>query len=336
MSGLVAIAGFASATREAVYKSRADEVWSLNMLHSSKTMRKLFPLNITRLFELHPKWMLQKDWYANDDHWGWLTRIKHHYPVYLIEDYPEIHNGVRYPLEAVNEKFLNRLWRDGENIQYYTSSFCYMLPLAVMEGFDRIEVYGFEMGSDTEYVYQKSGAEFWIGVCSQYADIYMHKDSLLCKSKLYGFEGGQLVHPDTLEEYRMYYMSQVDGLALPPATKDKFIKGNLINGAVSLIDEIVSKGDSISRQVLEGYKNKFQQASKKLATEINTLNAQTWNGGDSEPLFEKAFDRWRLMYRYEGAYQLSMKLIQELDLQSPSMELENRYRFHPFSTIGGE
>lgn len=335
MGGSVALAGFASATREGVYKSTADEIWSLNMLHSSKTMRRIFPLDIDRLFELHPEWMLKKAWYSSGDHWGWLTRIKHHYPIYLIEDYPEIYNGIRYPLEAVCEKFLGHFQRGSDPLHYFTSSMCYMIALAAFEGFDRIEIYGFEMGSDTEYVYQKSGAEFWLGVAGQYADVVLSSSSLLLKSKLYGFEGGQLVPPETLDEYRIYYLAQIDEMNLPPITTDKWIQGNLITGAVTLIDEIVKQGDSISRQVLEGYKEKFGAAAGKLNFEINALNAQSWEreGGSKEPLFEEAFDRYKFMYRYDGAWQLAGKLIEELDLQSPDKELVNRYRFHQFSVI---
>ena len=335
MPGSVAIAGFASATREGIYSSTADEIWSLNMLHSSKTMRRIFPLDIDRLFELHPRWMIQKDWYASEDHWSWLMRVRHHYPVYLVEEYPEIHNGRRYPLEAVCERFLSRFRRGDEPLRYFTSSCCYMLALAAYEGFDRIELYGFEMGSDTEYIYQKSGAEFWLGIAGQHADVYLPPASLLLKSRLYGFEGGQLVHPSILDEYRVFYMAQMDDSTLPPMTTEKWITGNLITGAITLIDEIVAQGDSISRQVLEGYKNKFEHASKKLSIEINALNAQSWEreNGNKEPLFEQAFDRYKIMYRYDGAYQLAVKLIQELDLQAPDKNLTNRYRFHQFSTI---
>lgn len=334
MGGSVALAGFASATREGVYSSTADEIWSLNMLHSSKDMRHIFPLNITRLFELHPEWMLKKAWYSKGDHWGWLTKIKHHYPVYLIEEYPEIPNGVRYPLEAVCEKFLSRYTRGGDPLRYFTSSMCYMIALAAFEGFERIEVYGFEMGSDTEYIYQKSGAEFWLGVAGQYADIIIPPNSQLLKSKLYGFEGGQLMEPQTLQEYRLYYLAALDGYSLPPIDSEKWIQGNLITGAISFLDEIGSHGDSVSRQLLEGYKAKFESAAHKFDLEINALNAQSWekpNQAAKEPLFEEAFEKYKYMYRYDGAWQLAGKLILELDLQSPTKELINRYRFHAFS-----
>ena len=338
MTKSVALAGFASATREGVYQSSATEVWSLNMLHSSKSMRRIFPLNITRLFELHPAWMLQKKWYSTGDHWGWLTRVKHHYPVYLIEDYSEVHNGVRYPLEAVCEKFLSHYKRGTAPLRYFTSSMCYMIALAAFEGFERIEIYGFEMGSSTEYVYQKSGAEFWLGVAGQYSDIILDDNSLLLKSKLYGFEGGQLIPPELLEEYRLYYEAQLDEDMLPPTTPDKWIRGNLVTGAITLIEKIIEQGDSISRQVLEGYKEKHGASAIKLEREINALNAQSWGkrNGKKEPLYEKAFERYKFMLRYDGAHQLACKLIEECDLQSPDKMLVNRARFYPFSEIGPE
>ena len=334
----VAIVGFASATREQVRKSNADEVWSLNMLHSSSNLRKIFPLNIDRLFELHPFWMLKKEWYTmTADHWGWLTKIKHHYPIYLIEEHPEIHNGVRYPLEPIIEKYLPRVWRGDERARYFTCSLCYMIALAIYEGFERIEIYGFEMGSDTEYVYQKSGAEFWLGIASQYADVYIPKSSTLLRSKLYGFEGGQLIDEATIEDHRAYYVEQREELAAQKLKPDKWIDLQLIRGAAKLCEDIQDKGDTISRQVLESYKNIFGTKSTKLAAEINALSSRAierkrLNGGDIEELSEDAFRAWQYMYRYDGAYQLATKFIQICDLQDPDKELKNRFKWLEYST----
>lgn len=308
------------------------------MLHSSPNMRRVFPLNVDRLFEIHPVWMLKKDWYTIDnDHWGWLTKIKHHYPIYLIEEHPEIHNGIKYPLEPIVDKYLPRIWRGDERVRYFTSSLCYMIALAAYEGFERIEIYGFEMGSDTEYVYQKAGAEFWIGIASQYADIYLAPGSLLLRSKLYGFEGGQLVPDFTVEEFRSRYVMLQDELALKTLTPTDWIDLQMIRGAVKLCEEIQAKGDTISRQVLESYKNIFETKSKKLSAEINVLNSRAierkrLNGDeDIDDLGQDAFKVWEYMYRYDGAYQLTMKLIQVCDLQEPDKELKNRYKWLEYS-----
>lgn len=329
----VAIVGFASATREEVYKSSADEIWSLNMIHSSANMRRIFPLNITRLFEIHPFWMLKKDWYSIDiDHWDWLTRIKHHYPVYLIEEHPEIHNGVRYPLEAA-QGLQYRIKRGEESVSYFTSSFCYMIALAILERVDRLECYGFEMGSDTEYIYQKAGAEFWLGIASQYMEVYIPPQSTLLKSKLYGFDGGQLIPEIIVEEFYTYYLMHQDELALEKLTPEKWINLQMIRGAVKLCEEIQAKGDTISRQVLESYQNIFEAKGKKLSAEINVLNSRAVerkriNGDkDLEELTQAAFTTWEYMYRYDGAYQLTRKFIKLCDLQEVTKDFKNRYKW---------
>jgi len=338
MTRSVALAGFAPATRNQVYQSKADEVWSLNMIHSSKGMRGIFPLNIHRLFELHPKWMLQTAWYSTSDHWAWLTKIKHHYPVYLIEDYPEIHNGVVYPLEAISERYLSHYKRGGDKFKYFTSSLCYMIAMALYEEFDVIEIYGFEMGSGTEYIYQKAAAEFWLGIAGQHADVVLPENSRLLRSGLYGFEGGQLVHPDVITEYRTYYQDLMDWALLAPTTTEKWVQGNLCAGALTLLNEIAHEGDSTSRQVLENYRIKFGKASAKFNHEINTLNAQSWerDDGGKEPLFQRAFERYKNLLRSDGAYQLACKLIDEIDLQETNKELVNRYRFKQFSETDAE
>jgi hypothetical protein len=48
---------------------------------------------------------------------------------------------------------------------YFTSTVAYMLVYAIMQGFNRIRLYGFELwsGSDAnEYLYQKNCFDFWI------------------------------------------------------------------------------------------------------------------------------------------------------------------------------
>lgn len=333
----VAIVGFASNTREGVRQSKADEVWSLNTIHSSPIMRDVFPLEIDRLFEIHPFWLMQMEWYAyHCDHWKWITETKHPYPIYLIEAHPDIHNGVRYPIEDVSRRFLSRLYRGDDLAQYYTSSFCYMMGLALLEEFDRIEVYGFEMGSTTEYVYQKSGAEFWIGLASQHADVVMHPRSMLIQSKLYGFEGGQLVEPEVIKEYRSYYAMQADELALQEMTPENWIKTRLNTGALDFCMDLQAKGETISRQLLEGYKNTFATKVTLYSANLNAMSARAFerakinDDGKVEEVGQEAFEVWRMMYQYEGAYQVALKLIRICDLQEPDKKLVNRFKWHEF------
>lgn len=333
----VALVGFAAATRDHVRASGADEIWSLNMIHSSPIMRRHFPLNIDRLFELHPIWMLKKPWYSlHAEHWEWLRRVRHHYPVYMVEAHPDVHNSRRYPLEQICERFLSRLSRADEPVAYFTSSFCYMIALALYEGFDRIECYGFEMGSDTEYVYQKAAAEFWLGIALGLGKkVWLPQGSLLLRANLYGFEDGQLIPEAELMNWMGHYRAIYDDLMLKGTDLEPqdYINLYLLEGAINLLGDLIKTGDATSRQVLESYKNQHKVAAEKNWASYNALNARVVerhrNGNKDDTDLRPVGGRLiHDAFAHDGAFQVAQKLIARCDLQDPPRTLKNRYRWH--------
>jgi len=82
------------------------------------------------------------------------------FPIYMLEQFDDIPGCVVYPFEDV----IHMIPSAAEYLKYFTQSFSYMIALGLYEGFDEIHVYGIEMGSSTEYGYQKPCAEFWLGV----------------------------------------------------------------------------------------------------------------------------------------------------------------------------
>jgi len=58
---------------------------------------------------------------------------------------------------------------------------------AGVKPFERIEIYGFEMSGEIEYVQQKACAEFWIGVAlGMGIEVYSPTNCQLLFSPLYG------------------------------------------------------------------------------------------------------------------------------------------------------
>jgi hypothetical protein len=109
----------------------------------------------------------------------------------------EVPNSVGYSLHEICELCFSHFWRGEKRVKYFTSSFAYMMGVAMLEGyekdkpdvkpFERIEIYGFEMADDLEYVKQKSCAEFWIGFAmGRGVDIYTPENCQLLYSNLYG------------------------------------------------------------------------------------------------------------------------------------------------------
>jgi hypothetical protein len=195
MAKSVALYGFAPSTREGVWRSQADEVWSIVWAYKYEMPR------LDRIIEIHPIWMQarsQKPEYVKArEHWEWLmqnTTI----PVYMTEQRAEVPRCIEYPLPGVQS-----LVPQARRRSVFSSSFDFLIGLAVYEGYERIEVYGFEMGSDTEYRYQREGAAYWIGYCDAHKiELILPANTALLSKRLYGYEGGSMIYRQDLERMR--------------------------------------------------------------------------------------------------------------------------------------
>lgn len=74
---------------------------------------------------------------------------------YTIYEWSKIPHSKAYPFEEIAEKF---------QTNYFTSTIEYAIAYALWKGCDVINLYGINMTVKQEYVDQKPGCEFWIGV----------------------------------------------------------------------------------------------------------------------------------------------------------------------------
>ncbi len=197
----VALLGGADITRDAVFNSTADELWTANWTYKEDYC----PEKIDRLFEMHPIWAYgdadTDEWVKPRVHWKWMKDGEKDFPIYMLMDRPEVPSCVRYPIEDITEDlFGERLLKGGDPSSFYSSSADYLLAMAIHEGFDKIEMYGIEMGSDTEYRYQREGAAFFIGLAmGRGITVTREANSITLKGKKYGYEGGQMIFRQDLE-----------------------------------------------------------------------------------------------------------------------------------------
>jgi len=222
----VAICGFASTTRDGVRRSTADEIWSLNWVYNYDFLPR-----IDRLFEMHPIWLqaqnAKPDYEKPREHWIWLQE-QHPFPIYMLEHRPEVPACVVYPLDRVSrELFDGRLIKGKKPLRLFGSSMDYMMALAICEDFERIEFYGVEMGSMTEYRYQRESLMLFIGMAlSRGIEVVTPKDSiLLSRTKLYMYEGGQMIYRQDLE--RLY--NNAKQMVADELAKLQFMEGRLSN-----------------------------------------------------------------------------------------------------------
>lgn len=203
----VALVGGASETRWMLDKSQADEFWTVNWSYNYDWIKR-----IDRLFEVHPAWLYasvdKPEWKKPREHWEWLK--KHvGYPVYMQKSFAVIPESIEYPLDTViGDIFGDRLLTLTKNGEYipgdiFGSSMDYMMGLAILEGWDEIEIIGIEMGSTTEYRYQRESFAVWTGIAiGRGIRVIRGEGSSLFRIKRYGYEGGQMIFRQDLE--RLY------------------------------------------------------------------------------------------------------------------------------------
>jgi len=231
---------------------------------------------IDALIEIHPRWILEHPNYAP----GLLRFLKHErdYPLFTAEPEPDFPGSVKYPLEYICQRYLPHVRRGDTMLTYFVSSFDYLMALALLYEPKRIEVYGFDMASDTEYRFQREGAAWWLGYAAGLGiETWIPPDSPIMSEVMYAYEGTRYVRYERvaeldaplragLERYeaefrKLKQSAQQNGEARTPegiavqtqlgTLRDFYF---LHSGALQVVEQLLkdfSYGDIISRQELE-------------------------------------------------------------------------------------
>lgn len=107
------------------------------------------------LFELH-----------HMEYWGQEAVSKRlndsNVPIFMLKETPFIKNSITYPIKEIQEEIKNVYLK-----KYFTNTIAYMIALAILMGYERIELYGVHMSAklkdgDDEYERQKPCCEAWL------------------------------------------------------------------------------------------------------------------------------------------------------------------------------
>lgn len=222
MTKTVALVGMAQTTRHlAPWDDTSIEIWTLN---ESVAKRFGYVRRVSRHFQLHPKWNYSRETNQNDpEHWDWMKSRKPvsegGFPIYMQDIDPEVPASVKYPYEEICHKYKVTPEADQQDHwREFTSTFPYMLAMALYEDFDRIEIYGFEMGSETEYAYQRPCVHLWLGIArglylaTGKPEIYLPDGSALLGwgSQRYGYDMILDVNPMELEINRKKFEQRTE------------------------------------------------------------------------------------------------------------------------------
>lgn len=76
-------------------------------------------------------------------------------PMYSVKTWDDIPTSVEYPREEIFKTF---------GTDFFADSLCYMVALAIYQGFDTLSLYGFNYSHGSNYVTEKPAIHYWLGV----------------------------------------------------------------------------------------------------------------------------------------------------------------------------
>jgi hypothetical protein len=248
----VAIVGFSKTSRAmAPYDDETVEIWTLN-----ETAKVPEITRFTRHFQLHSRANFNRWNNPNDsNHSQWLKE-PHEFPIYMQKVWPDIPASLRYPIENYIDTFG----------RYATSTPAYMMGLAILEGFERIELYGLDMAGSSEYQYQKAGMEYLIGFAlGRGIEVYIPPQSPLMTGSLYGYQDMSIGYRTLLEKRKTN---------LTTSEQQKVEEFHQTVGQSTLLEEWAkAKRDYTCKEITTSYIAKFQEA-QSLGNEVAQIRGR--------------------------------------------------------------
>lgn len=184
----------------------------------------IFGLRSDVHFDLHSPTIRNWQHRRPKGHMDWLRSFPG--VVYLHEPDPEIPNGKRYPFEEVTADVGGLLFRlddkggvkDCRQSPYFDSSIAYELALGIHMGFKQILMTGVDLNTDSEYVWQRSGVSFYLGLAlGRGIEVVLPDNCPLLTGPLYGrgflAEGGEHLSASQLETRLAALKAEHDNLA---------------------------------------------------------------------------------------------------------------------------
>lgn len=243
----IAIVGFALNSRPYIPWQDPDlEIFSLNEGYNFGWIERW-----DRWLQIHPRWDFMRNTNLNDpNHFLWLknesgpcitckqtgkvvpvqdaerkqivcpscngtgkynppaSRMDPSFPIYMQKRHDDIPNSVALPIGEIIKNLIPEM---NNQLDYFTSSFAFMFGLSVLMGYKRIELYGFEMGAQTEYAYQRAGAEYLIGLAQgKGVEVYIPKQSTLLQGPMYAYKHMKQGYRQNLEMRGQFLTKQLD------------------------------------------------------------------------------------------------------------------------------
>ena len=189
MKKTAVILGMHHATLGDFDQTRADcDVFVMNEMLSRGAVARA-----DYVMQLHKPVVWRSSQNRNDaKHYEWLQNNRE-VTVFMTDHFDDVPMSKRFPLDEMKDYFTGAEW-------YFTTTVAYAIAYAIYAGYKRIEVYGVEMETNTEYAHQRPCVAYWCGVAyGKGIEVDFHSPQFYV-SPLYGYEGDITIPVELFEQ----------------------------------------------------------------------------------------------------------------------------------------
>lgn len=168
----VALIGTAPSSRHlAPYGDTSWKIWACSAGNQGQIPR------VDAWFEIHTSLLWPENEHFGRPYIEWLKQQK--FPIYM-QDQSLVPNAIPFPRKELIEEF---------GPYFFTSSFAWMLAMAIKQGAKEIAMYGIDMASRDEYILQRPGAYYFFMEAKRRGIIVSapHESDIMQPPGLYGF-----------------------------------------------------------------------------------------------------------------------------------------------------
>lgn len=185
-------------------------------------------------------------------HWDWLQEEHGNLVIYMQDNDPQVPNSMRLPIENLDGLLANfRQGIDRKHRRYLTSSPSIALALGILMGYPVIEIYGCNMGSETEYQFQREGFTFWIGYALGHGiQVDMISGDDIFDRPVYGFDGYIESPPELFKERIAQLKEEIKAARQADRQAEDKLAEGWSNGAGDLITALAASKTNLG--YLEG------------------------------------------------------------------------------------
>lgn len=139
----VALIGKGPSRKLAPYKGQGVTTWGVNDIVAKRECDVCFWMDRHLMHDTQTDKLI-------------VTAVNHtKTPMYSVHPWDDVQTCIVYPRNEIAGRF---------GTDYFSDSCCYMIALAIYQGFTHLSLYGFEYGWGTKYEVEKPCVSMWLGI----------------------------------------------------------------------------------------------------------------------------------------------------------------------------